>query len=264
MGTSPVIDDVISFLVKFSPAFSICALLISVLSFGISLATFRRGGSRPNVWHSVCLAHYDQKSGPEFACLQIVVQNSGLASVEITNFQISRPLLGTLRNPLVVFFKGHVSLIHGATLDDFSLPGGHSKSWTYEIKFTGLNLNVPNDVRKTLRALRWTKLATSLGNRKTVCNRRFQPFSAFEDVGTYKYPGPDDPEAAIWTELSNELGRTGQFVLAKELATACRIDRDGVEDILRRWSVSGRVTHSDTRSGRGYAPAPGWSAPAGR
>jgi hypothetical protein len=262
MEISVIIGNLTSFLTKYSPELALCAMFISLLSFCVSAATFRRAGPRLRVWHSIGLARYTQEGahGGEFACLQILTQNSGLATVGITNFQLERPVLGLLFNPLVIFLKNHVVLIDGASLDDLTVPGGTSNSWTYEIKVTGLGSNTPNDTRKILKRLRWTKLNVSLGNGKNATKRRFQPFSAIQSVGTFRHPGPEDPEAQVWAELTQRYQHSHQYVLAGDLVRACGVDRSGAEDILSRWSTNGRVIYTDSKSGRGYAPAPGWEA----
>jgi hypothetical protein len=121
----------------------------------------------------------------------IMVTNSGLASVGVDLFGISRPFMSFAFNPLVIFLGNRVRLIQGDELDGLIVAGGTSRSWTYEIRIAGLGSRETNDPEKILKTLRWSRIYVSLGDGKTAQRRRIRPFSVTQNLGSFRYPDPE-------------------------------------------------------------------------
>lgn len=161
-----------------SPAASILALVVSIISLVIAGMTYRRAAPRVSVSYYIDrgVRESDGSSASSYVRLTIVLYNRGLAPVGVDGFILDRAVKGRLGAwPLVWFVGSDHTLLEGEELSTTLAPSS-SLGWTFEIRSVNGRRTVGRyaDVDDMLRALRYTTLKVHLGNNSELRRMRIR------------------------------------------------------------------------------------------
>jgi hypothetical protein len=115
-----------------APAVAILSLMVSLASYRLASATYRRSGPRVSVWFNSVFVDICDSEATRLV-LNISVRNSGLASVQVESFVLEKTTLLRGSTRLELAKESYASQLEGTTLPA-ELPGNSGLRFQYEVK----------------------------------------------------------------------------------------------------------------------------------